>query len=241
MTYMDAQTKSDLYNFFSTVDAFINETPLQQMDVLFTDDSIKPSMKTLEEVNSLITTCTECKLSCERNNPIFGEGVHNPLALVIGDAPNAEQDASSQIFVGEEGQLLDKMLASISLSSKLNCFITHGVKCTSPNNREPEADEFNACASFLHAQIRILQPKLILCVGAIALRYFFCCQKSLDEVHGQFFDCQGIPFMPTYNSRVLLTNDTYKRPAWEDLKLFRNRLLQINPSYQNEFGSHALT
>ncbi|MGL4986891.1 MAG: uracil-DNA glycosylase [Treponemataceae bacterium] len=232
---MDAKTKHDLYDFLLTVDSFINEIPVDKQPIEFFDDKPKQKILTLDEISSNIKTCTKCKRSGTRTQSICGEGVKNPLVLVIGDAPNADEDAANRPFVGEIGQLLDKMLLSISLSRQKNCFITNCVHCYQPNIQSVPRDDFESCVCFLHNQIAVLRPKFILCFGEVAMRYFLDVQDSISTVHGQFFDYKQISFMATYHPRDLLQNDEYKRPVWEDLKRFRQKILQVVPSYIEEF------
>ena len=130
-------------------------------------------------------------------------------------------------FVGKAGLLLDKMLAAIQLDRKTNCYITNIVKCRPPENRNPFPDEQSACISFLEAQIHILKPKMILCMGKISIEKLMNQSVSITAAHGQFFDYNGIPVMPTYHPSALLRNEELKRPAWDDLKKFRAKLNEI--------------
>ena len=119
------------------------------------------------------------------------------------------------------------MLAAIQLDRKTNCYITNIVKCRPPENRNPFPDEQSACISFLEAQIHILKPKMILCMGKISIEKLMNQSVSITAAHGQFFDYNGIPVMPTYHPSALLRNEELKRPAWDDLKKFRAKLNEI--------------
>ncbi len=151
--------------------------------------------------------------------------------LVIGEGPGADEDAQGKPFVGRAGKLLDKMLAAIHLSRDTNCFIGNIVKCRPPQNRDPLPEETAACGSFLEAQIQLLRPHLILAVGRIAAQYLLDTTDGIGRLRGRFFDYGGIPLMPTYHPSALLRNEQLKRPAWEDLKTFRSRLLELAPGY----------
>ncbi|MCR4940038.1 MAG: uracil-DNA glycosylase [Treponemataceae bacterium] len=193
---------------------------------------------TLQNIARKVASCKRCRLCGGRKNTVPGTGVPQPLVLVIGEGPGADEDASGEPFVGRAGQLLDKMLAAICLDRKTNCFIANIVKCRPPNNRDPMADEADACRSFLDAQISVLKPKLILTLGRIAVQNLLNTTTGINKLRGQFFEYKGIPLLPTYHPSALLRNEDLKRPAWEDLKLFRSCLeeltgLSFDPKKQN--------
>ena len=182
---------------------------------------------TLDEINAKILRCTRCGLARTRNNVVPGMGVNNPDVLVIGEGPGHDEDMQGLPFVGKAGVLLDRMLAAIGLDRKTNCYIANIVKCRPPENRNPMPDEQAACFSFLEAQIHILKPKMILCMGKIAIEKITGQNISINSQHGEFFEYNVIPVMPTYHPSALLRNEELKRPAWEDLKLFKKRLDEI--------------
>jgi len=179
-----------------------------------------------------IAACTRCKLSGTRTNTVPGTGSDRPLVMVIGEGPGADEDSQGLPFVGKAGQLLDRMLSSIGLSRNANVYIANIVKCRPPQNRDPEPDEADSCAPWLEAQIGILSPPVILALGRVAARRLLGTTEGIGRIHGKFFDYKGIPLMPTYHPSALLRDDSLKRPAWEDLKLLRERLLSLNPDYE---------
>jgi len=182
----------------------------------------------LEKVAAAVRICTACKLAATRKNAVPGEGVLNPLVMVIGEGPGADEDATGRPFVGRAGQLLDKMLASIGLSRESNCFIANVIKCRPPANRDPQPDETAACASFLERQIHIIKPRFILCAGRIAAHTLLNTTEPIGKLRGRFVDFQigdtTLPFLATYHPSALLRNEDLKRPAWEDLKLLRTAI-----------------
>ena len=184
----------------------------------------------LDELNEKILRCTRCGLARTRNNVVPGMGVEHPDVLVVGEGPGHDEDMQGLPFVGKAGVLLDRMLAAIGLDRKTNCYIANIVKCRPPENRNPLPDEQAACFSFLEAQIHILKPKMILCMGKIAIEKLLDQDIAITQRHGEFFEYNGIPVMPTYHPSALLRNEQLKRPAWEDLKKFKRRLdeLQTN-------------
>lgn len=181
-----------------------------------------------DELNAKILRCTRCGLARTRNNVVPGMGVEHPQVLVIGEGPGHDEDMQGLPFVGKAGVLLDRMLAAIGLDRKTNCYIANIVKCRPPENRNPLPDEQSACFCFLEAQIHILKPKMILCMGKIAIEKLINQSIPITQKHGEFFEYNGIPVMPTYHPSALLRNEELKRPAWEDLKKFKRKLDEIN-------------
>ena len=190
---------------------------------------------TLEEVAQKVASCSRCALSKKRTHTVPGMGVPHPAVLVVGEGPGAEEDAQGLPFVGPAGKLLDKMLEAISLSRDTNCYIANIVKCRPPNNRTPLPEEADACISFLEAQIHILKPKLILAAGRTAAQNLLKTTEALSRLRGAFRDYNGIPLLVTYHPSALLRDVSLKRPAWEDLKLFRAELLRLVPDYAKDF------
>jgi len=192
--------------------------------------AVQDPADSLEQIAADVRDCTGCKLCTTRTNAVPGEGAAQPLVMVIGEGPGADEDATGRPFVGRAGQLLDKMLASIGLSRESNCFIANVIKCRPPANRDPQPDETAACASFLDRQIQLLRPRIILCAGRIAGQTLLNTQAPIGKLRGKFVDFQAggrtIPFLATYHPSALLRNEDLKRPAWEDLKLLRTALEQ---------------
>lgn len=189
--------------------------------------STESSGLTLSELYSKITRCTKCQLARTRNNVVPGEGVEKPDVLVIGEGPGYDEDMSGRPFVGKAGILLDKMLAAIELDRNKNCYIANIVKCRPPNNRDPQPDEQSTCFAFLQAQIHILKPKMILCMGRISGHKMLETEEPLNKLRGQFFEYNGIPLMVTYHPSALLRDQSLKAPAWQDLKAFKKKLDEI--------------
>lgn len=185
------------------------------------------SKTTLEEISAKIAKCTRCSLARTRNNVVPGMGVENPDVLVIGEGPGYDEDKQGLPFVGKAGILLDKMLAAIGLDRKSNCYIANIVKCRPPQNRDPFPQEQDACFSFLEAQINILKPKMILCMGKISSNKMLNQESPIGTLRGQIFEYNNIPLMVTYHPSALLRNEQLKRPAWDDLKMFKAKLDEI--------------
>ena len=212
----------------------LDVTPPQEVPQAQDAEEISPAAvegATIDSVAQKIAACARCPLSKTRKNVVPGEGVPNPFVLVVGEGPGADEDEQGRPFVGRAGQLLDKMLAAINLSRDKNCFIANIVKCRPPMYRDPEPQEASACRSFLDAQIHVLKPKMILALGRVALQNLLDTSIGINRMRGQIVDFKGIPFMATYHPSALLRDESLKRPAWEDLKAFRQKLLEICPDY----------
>jgi DNA polymerase len=190
---------------------------------------------TLEGIAADIRSCHTCPLGAGRTQAVPGEGAENPLVLVVGEGPGYDEDRTGRPFVGPAGRLLDRMLASIGLRREENCFIANVVKCRPPGNRDPEPAELFSCASYLDRQIRCLKPRAILCVGRISANSLLgnTERQSVRSLRGRFFDCfvqelGAVPLIVTYHPSALLRNEEWKRPAWEDLKMLRARIDELN-------------
>ena len=186
----------------------------------------------LEAVASDVAACNACGLATTRTHTVPGEGCNHPLVMVIGEGPGADEDAQGRPFVGRAGQLLDRMLASIGLFRNQNCYIANMVKCRPPGNRDPAPDEMRACFHFLERQILLLKPKVILCAGRVAAQNLLKTDEKLNSLRGDFTEIPigetSVPALVTYHPSFLLRNESYKRPAWEDLKLLSSRLNSLD-------------
>jgi DNA polymerase len=174
---------------------------------------------TWQALRQQVSSCTACRLHETRSQAVFGVGDPQAQWLVIGEAPGAEEDLQGEPFVGRAGKLLNEMLFAVGLQRQ-QVYIANIVKCRPPNNREPQPDEATACARYLRAQIELIQPQLILCVGRVAAVNLLGSFPSLAAYRGQthrYADTQ-IPVVVTYHPAYLLRNPADKRKAWQDLQ-----------------------
>ncbi|MCE5255767.1 MAG: uracil-DNA glycosylase [Spirochaetaceae bacterium] len=206
------------------------------------DEDSEEGHAQLDEFSALqekVLACQACVLGSGRKNVVFGQGVQNPMVLVVGEGPGAEEDNQGLPFVGASGKLLDKMLASIGLSRETNCYIANVVKCRPPNNREPAPDERAQCMPFLQQQIQLLAPKAILCAGRTAAQALLSTAEGINRMRGKTYDYEGIPLIATYHPSALLRDETLKRPAWEDLKRLRGLLAEAQGKAEDgKVGNH---
>ena len=181
---------------------------------------------TLAEVAAVIAECTKCPLCNGRTNTVPGEGAPAARLMLIGEGPGETEDLTGRPFVGRAGDLLDKILASIE-TPRPTVFIANVVKCRPPRNRVPLPDERAACLPYLHRQIALVRPKVLLALGSTAAEAMLGVKKPLGELRLKVHEWNGIPLIVTYHPAALLRNPNWKRPAWDDVRIAR-QLLDIN-------------
>ncbi len=164
--------------------------------------------------------CRGCRLCEERNSIVFGDGNPSAGILFIGEGPGANEDLQGKPFVGKAGQLLDRILASIDLDRD-KVYITNIVKCRPPGNRTPSGDEAAACWWILEEQIRIMEPGVIVALGAPASRTMTGSAEGIGKLRGSIHRYGDIPVLPTYHPAALLRTQALKRPVWEDMKMLK--------------------
>ena len=179
-----------------------------------------PAFDTLDAARACVAECTRCALHGTRTRTVFGVGAADAPLLVIGEGPGAEEDRRGEPFVGRAGQLLDAMLAAIGHDRARNVYIANVVKCRPPNNRDPAQDEVEACRPFLDAQIRLLQPRLILAVGRVAAQRLLGSDQPLARLRGRLhtYGDEAVPVWVSYHPAYLLRAPREKAKAWDDLK-----------------------
>jgi DNA polymerase len=172
------------------------------------------------ELEDQVRVCTLCRLCEARTNAVFGSGTRHTRLFVIGEGPGEQEDLQGEAFVGRAGQLLTKILQAIGFERD-QVFITNIVKCRPPRNRAPLPDEALACAPYLDAQLAIVDPVVILTLGASATQSLLGLAVPISRLRGRVHLHKGIPVIPTYHPAALLRNPEYKRPTWEDVQLLR--------------------
>jgi uracil-DNA glycosylase family 4 len=167
-----------------------------------------------------VAGCTRCGLAASRTQTVFGVGDRGARWLVVGEAPGAEEDRQGEPFVGRAGQLLNSMLRGVGLARE-QVFIANVLKCRPPGNRDPLPEEVRCCMPYLHRQIALIAPALILCVGRIAAQNLLATEVPIGKLRGQVHELEpfGIPVVVTYHPAYLLRSPGEKRKAWDDLRL----------------------
>ncbi len=189
-----------------------------------------------EQLREQVRACTACALHETRTQAVFGVGNRRAEWMVIGEAPGAEEDRRGEPFVGRAGQLLDAMLRAIGLSRETNVYIANILKSRPPGNRDPRPEEVAACLPYLHRQIALVRPKLLLAVGRIAAQTLLGTDAPLGRLRGRAhaFGEHNVPLVVTYHPAYLLRSPAEKRKAWEDLQFARTLFAQIRTPEPND-------
>ena len=165
-----------------------------------------------------IGDCTRCPLAyAGRHSIVFADGDPNASLMFVGEGPGADEDASGVPFVGKAGQLLNNMISAMGLQRE-SVYIANIVKCRPPKNRVPEPVEANTCSQFLLEQIDVVQPRVIVALGATAAMYLLGVKQSLTSLRGQWHDVRGAKCAVTYHPAFLLRDPRQKGEAWKDLQ-----------------------
>lgn len=179
----------------------------------------------LETLADEVRHCRKCDLGSLRTHAVPGEGHSKARIMFVGEAPGADEDAQGRPFVGRAGQLLDKIIAACGLQRE-DVFIGNILKCRPPENRDPRPDEIVSCLPYLQRQIEVIEPEIIVALGAHAARTLLNTNKSIGQLRGQFHEyCAGmgrppVKLMATYHTAYLLRSYTpeNRRRVWEDMK-----------------------
>lgn len=182
---------------------------------------------TWEELQAQCLQCEKCELCRTRTNVVFGVGATDAEVMFIGEGPGENEDLQGEPFVGRGGQLLDKYLDAIGLDRNKNIYIGNMVKCRPPKNRDPKPEEQEACIGWLRSQVRLLRPKIIVCLGRIAAQRLIDPDFKVTKQHGQFFDKNGTLMMGTFHPAALLRNPNQKPAAFEDFTALRDKIREV--------------
>ena len=164
-----------------------------------------------------VLACRRCPLRAGCRQVVFGEGNPDATLMLVGEGPGAQEDLEGRPFVGRAGQLLDKMLDAIGIA-RGEVYIANIVKCRPPGNRVPTPAEQDACFPYLEQQMELIQPEIILCLGATAARRLIDPKFSVTRDHGVWYERQGRKVMATFHPAALLRDPAKKRLAWNDLQ-----------------------
>lgn len=176
----------------------------------------------LEALFHSMGNCQKCRLCAGRKNIVFGEGDPNARLMFIGEGPGADEDQSGRPFVGKAGELLNKMIGAMQFSRQ-EVYIANIVKCRPAGNRNPAPDEIAECIPFLHRQIELIRPEVIVCLGAVAAKALLQTESGISRLRGKWCSFANIPVMPTFHPAFLLRQESAKKEAWQDLQLVMAR------------------
>ncbi|MGE5390180.1 MAG: uracil-DNA glycosylase [Deltaproteobacteria bacterium] len=194
--------------------------PGVRIEAAFTD------ILSLEELEQTARDCQACRLRSTCQQVVFGEGDPHSKIMFVGEGPGQDEDIQGRPFVGRAGQLLNKILEAADFS-RPEVYIGNVVKCRPPGNRIPNPDEVQICRNYLEAQIRLIRPSIIVCLGAAASKAVIDPKAQISVVRGKWFIRQGIKIMATYHPAALLRTESYKRPTWEDFKQIRDEYKRL--------------
>ena len=172
---------------------------------------------TLDQLREIVLQCRNCRLAPTRRTVVFGEGNPNARLMFVGEGPGEQEDLQGRPFVGPAGQLLDRMILAMQFTRE-EVYIANVVKCRPPHNRNPEQDEADACRGYLTRQIELIQPEVIVVLGAVAARFLLQRREGITRLRGHWLGYNGIPVMPTFHPSYLLRDPSGKRLAWSDLQ-----------------------
>ncbi len=180
-----------------------------------------------QELEEAVSRCQSCGLCQTRHNTVLGVGDREAMVMFVGEGPGEQEDLQGIPFVGPAGQLLDDLLSIIDLDRE-NCYICNTVKCRPPRNRDPQQEEQTACWPYLEAQMELVQPKIIVCLGRIAAQKLIDPAFRITREHGSWRKRNGIWYTATYHPSALL-RDVMKRPeAFEDLLSIRDKIQELS-------------
>ncbi len=188
----------------------------------------------LAQIRADLGDCQRCDLCATRKNIVFGVGNPDAELVVVGEAPGANEDATSEPFVGRAGKMLDRMMQNVLSYERGDIYIMNVIKCR-PNaaNGNPTPEQLERCRPFFVQQLRAIRPKAILLLGSVALRAMFDTKHGILKNRGQWREFEDIPVMPTFHPSFLLRpkGREHKQYAFADLKALRDRL---SPPAQEE-------
>lgn len=168
----------------------------------------------LRVIEAEVRTCQKCGLHAGRTQTVFARGNPDAKLVFVGEGPGYNEDKQGQPFVGQAGQLLDKMIAAMGFAED-EVYICNVVKCRPPENRTPNPDEAAACLPFLRAQLEVVRPEVIVALGRCAAETL---RVAGPKWRGTWGTWEGVRVMPTYHPAYLLRSPEQKRPVWEDLQ-----------------------
>ena len=193
-------------------------SPAAQSLSLFEAPPASPREKeTLEQIRADLGDCHRCRLAQGRKTIVFGQGNPKAELVFVGEGPGADEDEQGLPFVGRAGQLLNRMIQLAGMKRE-EVYICNVVKCRPPGNRTPERDEIEACSPFLMRQIQAIQPKLVCCLGAPAVRTLLGIKEGITKIRGNFYDFCGTKALATVHPAYILRNPREEKILREDFE-----------------------
>lgn len=178
-------------------------------------------------IQERVASCSSCPLKETRNHTVFGEGPMDADIMFIGEGPGRDEDEQGRPFVGKAGQLLSKIFEAAGLPRE-EVFISNVVKCRPPDNRVPAVEEMISCFPFLEAQIALIAPRMIICLGSTPTKWLLKTSEGISKLRGRWFKWRGIDLMPMFHPSYLLRNQSKKKGSpkdltWDDIREIKQR------------------
>lgn len=184
---------------------------------------MKETNERWEELEAKCRECTGCSLCRTRTNCVFGTGNRNAELMFIGEAPGEQEDLSGTPFVGRAGQLLDRYLYAVDIKRE-DVYIANILKCRPPKNRDPLPAEEDACIDFLREQVRLVRPKVIVCLGRIAAMRLIKPDYKISQEHGTWVEKGGFVMTAVFHPAALLRDPRRKEDMLCDMKAIKAKL-----------------
>ena len=181
-----------------------------------------------DDLASRVQACQSCGLAGMRTQTVFERGHRGASWFIVGEAPGEQEDRQGLPFVGAAGQLLDQMLLAAGLDLEKDVYIANVLKCRPPANRNPQAIEVQACQHYLHQQIQLVQPKVILALGRFAAQTLLDTDRSIGQLRNTVHTWRNMPLIVSYHPAYLLRSLPEKAKAWQDLCLARRHLAAMS-------------
>jgi uracil-DNA glycosylase len=194
----------------------LNVPPAAPSPLLF-EAINKVADDTLPKIRADLGDCQRCKLHRTRTTLVFGDGHPNADLVFVGEGPGRDEDEQGLPFVGRAGKLLTQMIEAMGLQRK-DVYICNVVKCRPPENRTPEKDEVETCSPFLLRQLDAIAPKVVVCLGTVAVQTLLETNRGITHFRGQWIDFRGRKLLATYHPAYLLRNPSAKGEVWKDLQ-----------------------
>ena len=177
----------------------------------------------LDEPHKACSTCKSCGLGDTRQHIVFGEGNPNADIFILGEAPGAREDETGRPFVGRAGDVLTDLLSRAGIN-RSDVFITGSCKCRPPKNRNPRRGELAACRPIVEKQLEIIRPKVLICLGLVAVQNILDPKAKLADVRGRWFDGPGYKICATYHPAAVLRGTVKADLLVEDFRAVREVL-----------------
>lgn len=182
--------------------------------------------QTLDALQKLCESCQRCPLGATRTKLVFGTGSPDAELMFVGEAPGEQEDLTGVPFVGRAGQLLDKFLYAVDIERR-DVYIANILKCRPPQNRDPLPEEEDACIGHLREQVRLIRPRVIVCLGRIAAAKMIKPDFKITKEHGQWFQKGSFWMTAVYHPAALLRDPRKKEEMLEDMKRIRKKLDEL--------------